>query len=93
MNRAGVKLAQAIAIAGVSCGLAASSALADRDHWRGKHHEHHRWRRPPVRYYRGYEYEQRYYVPQPEVYYAPPPVYVPPPPSWGLSLIFPLRIH
>jgi hypothetical protein len=93
MNRASVKLAYAIAIAGMICGLAASPALADRDHdhWRDKHHEHHRWRRPPVRYYRGYE--QRYYAPQPEVYYAPPPVYVPPPPSWGLNLVFPLRIH
>lgn len=90
MNRTSVKLAHAIAIAGVICALAASPALADHDHdW---HHEHHHRRRPPVRYYHGYEH--RYYAPQPEVYYyPPPPVYAPPPPTWGLNLVFPLRIH
>jgi hypothetical protein len=91
------RLAQAIALACVLCGVTASTAVADHDDsWR---HRHHRgWKHHDGGYRGGREYyyapERHYYYVEPEVYYAPRPVYVPPPPPRGvISFNFPFHNH
>jgi hypothetical protein len=96
--RLAMKLAHAVAIAGMLCGLAATPALADYDHYydrsRGHRSHHGDWDRS----HHHYDYDHHYYYYRdPYVdYYAAPRVYVPlppPPPSIGLNLVFPFHHH
>lgn len=93
-----VAVSNALVLAALLCGVAATPAFADRDHhdrWRheGRHYSHHgEWDRPRTSFY-WYPYSHYYYRPRAE-YYAAPDVYVPPPPapsSFGLNLVFPIH--
>ena len=94
-----MKLARLAAIVGMLCGLAATPALADHDHYyydHGRSHARHHgdWNRS--RYYSDYDRHYSYYREPYVDYYAAPRVYVPvpaPPPSIGLSLVFPFHHH
>ena len=93
-----MKLAHPVAIAGMLCGLAATRAFADHDHYYDHSHGHSRhhgdWNRS--RHHSDYDHHYSYYREPYVDYYAAPRVYVPvppPPPSIGLSLVFPFHHH